>query len=152
MILIYSNLGEEIIQLLAMYNLLYTSNATIETNYDVLNQILSTARGNNEKLGITGMLLYSEGSFVQLLEGDKEKVQVTFKKICSDSRHENIEVVIEANATKRFFPQWQMGFKWLEKSDLLLIENHGNPDIKNYFKKSHPYKLLKLMSINYWQQ
>lgn len=135
-----------------MYNLLYTSNSTIEANHDILNQILQTARANNQQLGITGMLLYSEGSFVQLLEGEEDKVKETFDKISKDPRHYNIEVVIEATATNRYFPQWQMGFKWLEKSDLRQIENHENGDIKNYFRTSQPYKLIKLMSLSHWQQ
>lgn len=124
----------------------------MEADHEVLNQILQTSRVNNQRLGITGMLLYSEGSFVQLLEGDEEKVKETFNKISRDSRHYNIEVVIEANATSRYFPHWQMGFKWLEKSDLRQIENHENPDIINYFKTSQPYKLIKLMSMSHWQQ
>lgn len=107
-----------------MYNLLYTSSSTVEANHEFLNQILQTARINNQQLGITGMLLYSEGSFVQLLEGEEEKVKETFNKISQDPRHYNIEVVIETNAANRYFPQWQMGFKWLEKSDLRQIENH----------------------------
>lgn len=135
-----------------MYNLLYTSSSTMETDHEVLNQILQTARVNNQQLGVTGMLLYSEGSFVQLLEGEEEKVKEIFDKISQDPRHYNIEVVIEANATNRYFPQWQMGFKWLDKSDLRQIENHENSDIKNYFKTSQPYKLIKLMSMSHWQQ
>lgn len=135
-----------------MYNLLYTSSSTIEANHEVLNQILQTARVNNELLGVTGMLLYSDGSFVQLLEGEEEKVKATFDKISRDPRHYNIEVVIEANANSRYFPNWQMGFKWLEKSELLQIENHENVDIKKYFKTSQPYKLIKLMSMSHWQQ
>lgn len=135
-----------------MYNLLYTSSSIVEADQEVLNQILQTARVNNEQLGITGILLYSEGSFVQLLEGEEAEVKQTFDKISRDPRHHNIELVIEANATDRYFPQWQMGFKWLDKSDLQQIENHENPDIKNYFKTSQPYKFIKLMSISQWQQ
>lgn len=135
-----------------MYNLLYTSSSTREANHELLDAILQTARANNSRLGITGMLLFNEGSFVQLLEGDKEKVQETFSKISKDPRHYNIEVVIEASVNNRYFPNWQMGFKWLEKDDLKRIDNHENMDIKNYFKFSQPYKLIKLMSMSHWQQ
>lgn len=135
-----------------MYNLLYTSSATSEADHKVLDQILQTARINNLKLGITGMLLYSQGSFVQLLEGEEGKVKETFNKISLDPRHNNVQLVIEANATNRYFPQWQMGFKFLEKSDLQQIDNHQNLDIKEYFKRSQPYKLIKLMSMSQWQQ
>ncbi len=135
-----------------MYNLLYTSTATQEVNYEILDTILQTARQNNVRLGITGMLLFNEGSFVQLLEGEEEKVKETFNKISLDNRHSNIEVVIEANASSRYFPNWQMGFKWLEKADLQRIDKHENMDIKNYFKSSQPFKLIKLMSASHWQQ
>lgn len=135
-----------------MYNLIYTSSSTLEANNEVLSQILQTARVNNQQMGITGMLLYSAGSFVQLLEGTEEKVKETFNRISQDPRHHNIEIVMEANSANRYFPQWGMGFKWLEKSDLRQIENHENPDIKAYFKSSQPYKLIKLMSMSHWQQ
>lgn len=135
-----------------MYNLLYTSSSVKEANHEDLTLILQTARLNNQQMGITGMLFYSQGSFVQLLEGEEDKVKETFNKISQDPRHINIEVVIEANAANRYFPQWQMGFKWLEKSDLRQIETHENADIKNYFKTSQPYKLIKLISMSHWQQ
>ncbi len=132
-----------------MFNLLYTSNSTQETTQDILEAILKTARFNNSSENITGMLLYSEGAFVQLLEGDEYNVKNTFYKISRDPRHTNVEVIIESNASHRHFPNWQMGFKWLDRSDLKRIDNHENLDIKNYFKYSQPYKLIKLMSMSH---
>lgn len=135
-----------------MYNLLYTSNSTVQVNSGMLDTILLTARENNNREGITGMLLYSQGSFVQLLEGDEENVKKTFYKISCDTRHNNIEVVMETTASDRYFPDWQMGFKWLEKADLNRIDNHENKKIKDYFKCSQPFKLIKLMSMSHWNQ
>jgi hypothetical protein len=93
-----------------MIYLAYCSAATaLMSNADLI-ALLRTSRKNNEALGITGMLLYHEGSFMQVLEGEKEAVQSTYRKILIDRRHHNLIKMLDGPIEQRSFREWSMGF------------------------------------------
>jgi len=50
-----------------MHQLLYTSSTLRDFDDAQLENILAASRRNNPKLGVTGMLLYCEGGFMQVL-------------------------------------------------------------------------------------
>ena len=83
----------------------------------LLDEILSTARLNNLKKEITGMLLYHEGSFIQVLEGEEACVEALFAKISEDDRHKDANVVLRTHVCDRAFEQWSMGYKRTESLD-----------------------------------
>src|SRR5450755_914080 len=93
-----------------MYFLGYISKAT-ETGAAELEDIVKKARINNLKNGLSGLLLFRSQIFFQLLEGAKKDVFNIFPKIARDGRHENIEVLFEAEieGAPRIFPSWEMG-------------------------------------------
>jgi hypothetical protein len=99
---------------MAIYQLLYVSGATGEVTAESLADILATARRNNARLGVTGMLLYASGAFVQVLEGEETTVKDLARRISHDRRHRNFMVLVEHDAESRAFADWQMGFKQLE--------------------------------------
>ena len=71
----------------SMMQMAYMSFATRQFKMDVdnnVNAILEEARANNSEAGITGLLVYRNGVFVQLLEGEKEVVQRVLGKILLD--------------------------------------------------------------------
>ena len=78
-----------------MYQLLYISNAVNLMSNDELESLLGNARIKNHQLNITGMLVYLDGSFIQVLEGEKAVVKDSFKNISKDPRHNNIILVDE---------------------------------------------------------
>lgn len=80
--------------------------------------ILESARRNNAKNGITGMLLYANGTFMQVLEGVPEAVQATFAAIQQDVRHFNMFTLDELRVHQRQFASWTMGFHRVMGSDL----------------------------------
>jgi len=98
-----------------MYFLIYVSSATHEMNHEELAEILDTARKENAKSSITGMLLYKEGNFMQMLEGKKERVLKLYEKIKNDPRHKDVITVIEREEPIRSFPDWTMGFQDMQK-------------------------------------
>jgi hypothetical protein len=61
----------------------------------IVDDILQTARKANSLLGISGLLLYRMGHFVQLLEGDEEAVLKLYQKIQLDSRHKECKVLAQ---------------------------------------------------------
>lgn len=80
--------------------------------------ILESARRNNAQNQITGMLLYSNGTFMQVLEGVPELVKATFDAIRRDARHFNIFTLDELPVNQRHFASWSMGYHRVTGSDL----------------------------------
>lgn len=66
------------------------------------------AKINNASCGVTGLLLKSETEFLQCIEGPVKDVCITFKRICSDPRHYDIQVLEVKRILRRMFSQWTM--------------------------------------------
>jgi acylphosphatase len=95
---------------MALQQIIYTSAAVKDLNEVMLARILLSARKRNASLGITGMLLYDDGSFLQVLEGDKSKVESLLERIAEDPRHCRVMVLLERSIDSRQFQDWSMGF------------------------------------------
>lgn len=93
-----------------IYQLVYISAAENNFTEKELQQLLIRARQNNKILGITGMLLFHEGSFIQALEGKKELVEKLYEKIGQDQRHSETRVIFRGELKERDFDSWSMGF------------------------------------------
>lgn len=94
-----------------VYQLVYVSRACEKLDTHSLDALLSLARENNSNKNITGMLLYHEGSFIQVLEGAQDDVEALYDSIRRDSRHRNAIVVLRTEVADRAFDQWSMGYK-----------------------------------------
>lgn len=94
-------------------SLTYFSTATSAMSADDLRELLRRTRERNESVGLTGLLLYADGSFVQTLEGPDELVQETFARISRDPRHRSVSVALQEQVEERYFPDWSMGFREL---------------------------------------
>ena len=97
-----------------MIHLIYISSATrIPSEKDLL-ELLAQSRSRNIKQNITGLLLYRNGIYMQLLEGNKKDVHEIFASIQKDSINTGVAKLIEEGIIQRDFPAWSMGFKNLE--------------------------------------
>jgi hypothetical protein len=94
-----------------MISLTYMSTATVPYTDEQLTDLLSQSRENNHVAGLTGMLLYAGGHFIQTLEGDPDAVDTTFERIQQDSRHRNIYIALREEVETPVFPDWSMGFE-----------------------------------------
>ncbi len=92
------------------FQLIYSSAAAKDFNTEDLPALLEGARTNNSKLSITGMLLYHEGSYIQVLTGPKANVEPLFDKIEKDPRHTDTRVLFRGEVDERSFDDWSMGF------------------------------------------
>jgi Sensors of blue-light using FAD len=101
-----------------MYYLVYLSAATQWLNETELLKILSVSRINNSRNHLSGVLLYGNGTFIQLLEGDREQVRETFDRISNDDRYKGITQVANGELVERNFPSWSMGFKSVDSLSL----------------------------------
>ncbi len=94
-----------------MITLLYLSSATAQFSDADLVELLTRARLHNSRLGITGMLLYHDGNFLQVLEGEETSVRALFSKIAQDPRHHGVIKLLDRPITERVFSEWSMAFR-----------------------------------------
>ena len=97
--------------------LIYVSDL-VDADESALAAILESAVRHNLQNGITGMLLYAEGSLIQVLEGEEDAVQETYGRICQDPRHGHITCLQQEAVAERHFSQWSMGYRRLRAEDL----------------------------------
>lgn len=93
-----------------IYKLTYESNASVPFEKLGIDKILASARDHNKTLNITGCLVYHNGAFVQILEGDKTQVYDLFNAIAKDPRHKNVRLVSEEIDDERSFSNWNMAY------------------------------------------
>jgi hypothetical protein len=79
--------------------------------------MLKESNARNSEAGITGMLLYKDGQFMQVLEGPADAVTTTFHRISKDNRHHSINVIVQGAVQERRFPGWSMAFRDLNLPD-----------------------------------
>ncbi len=94
-----------------MYSLIYRSVAKDSFNKPLIYKMLSEARDFNASHGITGCLLYHQGQFLQLLEGEEKEVISLYERIKQDHRHEKVELLEEEEIGERIFSEWSMAFQ-----------------------------------------
>jgi hypothetical protein len=92
-------------------SLTYMSRAVGRFSEEDLQQILAVSRVNNQRDGLTGMLLYADEHFIQTLEGEEAAVDAAFTRIGADPRHRDVEVTLRDQVSERNFDAWSMGFK-----------------------------------------
>lgn len=112
--------------------------------------ILESAVRRNTEDGITGMLLYSGGNFLQVLEGPKDAVQATYDRICKDSRHRNTTLLLEQDIAERQFGSWSMGYRQLSAEDVARFPEHApyfQFGFKNDALKAKPGEARELLKL-----
>ena len=93
-----------------MIQLIYASAATTPFTPAALRLLLSKARARNTLYQVTGMLLYHDGAFLQVLEGPESGVEVIQRSIYKDPRHTNTRTLLQQTSSVREFKSWSMGF------------------------------------------
>lgn len=93
-----------------MHQVIYSSAAVAPFSEAALTELLDGARVNNGRLGVTGMLLYHEGSFLQALEGEEHVLDKLYEKIGADKRHHRVVALLRRQIDERHFEAWGMGF------------------------------------------
>lgn len=101
-----------------MFRLLYVSSAVKPFSKSELAELLVTSRENNGKQGITGLLLYKDGDFLQVLEGDETRVRALYEKISQDPRHTASSILFDEEVAEQLFAEWSMGFRDLGDSEV----------------------------------
>lgn len=95
----------------ALYSLVYTSEARALFDDSALDDLLQRSRAANHAKGITGILLFRRGRFVQFLEGPEGSVRALMNRIAEDRRHAKVRILIDGNPSHRQFGSWTMGYQ-----------------------------------------
>lgn len=95
---------------MGVYVWLYRSYEAQKTSTEQLMDILAVSRRHNGSTGITGMLLYDQCRFTQIIEGGQSDILALKDRILADRRHKDITTVYEGEENERVFAHWSMAF------------------------------------------
>jgi len=114
----------------AVHELIYVSAVVAPMSEHELAALLLKARANNKRLGVSGILVHHEGSFLQVLEGDPAVVEPLFARIGRDKRHHRTLVMRRGLIAQRTFGDWSMGFV---EADPRVVESL--PGFNDFFRR-----------------
>lgn len=92
-----------------MLQIIYASSASQPLDDEELQALFEVSKRNNEAAGVTGLLLYKDGNFLQLLEGEKNAVQTVYERVRKDPRHKDVILLHQESLRDREFVGWSMG-------------------------------------------
>lgn len=129
------------------YQMIYSSQATKPLTLEDLEEILEDARDGNERRNVTGVLVYVDGVFLQILEGERDQLVALMASIGRDPRHSSVKVFHEGEAAARMFGDWRMayvdatpeqmavwtGLPGTATMDTILTDIHGDPGRASQF-------------------
>lgn len=125
-----------------IYHIAYFSNSTTDLSISEMEELLITFRESNEKIGVTGILLYLDRCFLQIIEGAKENVTELFNIIQTDPRHDQILRIYSGTTQERTFKEWSMGFEPMTMTkykSMAGFNDLSNTDfVEKIIKTNHP--------------
>ncbi|WP_439135241.1 BLUF domain-containing protein [Pseudomaricurvus sp.] len=116
---------------------IYASTAKEKLEKNQIVSILEKARKKNSSINVTGMLLYDDGAFFQILEGKREVVEKLLVEISNDKRHDRIVKIIIEPIEERSFSEWTMGYSGATRSDLQKVDG-----LNDFFSKNRSFTEL----------
>ncbi|MDB5957408.1 BLUF domain-containing protein [Ramlibacter sp.] len=115
-----------------LVRLLYCSRA-VDTSPQAVESILQQSRQHNPPLGITGILCYGDGVFLQCIEGGRLQVSELFGAIRNDARHKEVALLHFEEISERRFGGWSMGQVNVSKlNSALLLKYSEKPELDPY--------------------
>ncbi|MEI7464605.1 MAG: BLUF domain-containing protein [Burkholderiales bacterium] len=124
-----------------LVRLMYVSRASNSVNQNELVAILKKSKSNNVGSGITGVLCFSAGIFLQVLEGGRSQVSALYNKIVNDPRHYEVVLLSYEEVSERAFAGWSMGRANLTGLNPALVMKYSETSLLN------PYAVSGKMSM-----
>ena len=115
-----------------LVRLLYASRA-VDSGAPAIESILAQARQHNPQSGITGILCYGGGIFLQAIEGGRMQVSALFGTILKDVRHKDVALLHYEEILERRFGGWTMGQVNVSKlTHTILLKYSETPELDPY--------------------
>jgi hypothetical protein len=124
-----------------LVRLMYASRAATAIDQEELQSILRHAQTANPKHGLTGALCFSDGIFIQALEGGRDAVNRVYLRIAADSRHKDVVLLAYEEIGERRFAGWSMGLVNLSRVNPALMLKYSE------CAKLDPYALSGKVSL-----
>ncbi len=123
-----------------MFQLVYCSTAVRLFRSEELDSLLAQSRKRNAEREISGLLVYHDGGFIQVLEGLESNVRGVFASILRDPRHHSVVTVLQQPITEREFAAWHMAFRHVRDAKDLPdgFSDFLNPNWRDDAFTSHP--------------
>jgi hypothetical protein len=96
-----------------MHRVIYRSRVARQVRFADAEAIARAAAERNQRVQITGLLLYTPSYFLQVLEGEQGAIRKTMQRIARDVRHADIQVLDEREVAAREFGNWGMAARFL---------------------------------------
>ena len=110
----------------SLFQIVYTSVASESFSMADLKELLKGSVHRNTQAGITGLLLYYDGTFMQTLEGEESVVIALFAKMSRDRRHHHVIPLIHAPINRRDFSESAMAFQDLDAPELRKLPGYSD--------------------------
>ena len=127
-----------------LVRLLYASRAAAPLTASVVESILAQSRQHNPRLGITGILCYSNDLFLQVLEGGRDEVCELYNTIVRDERHDHVRILSYEEIAERRFGNWTMGHVDVTTVNPSLLLKYAELPVLNPFSCSGKASLALL--------
>ncbi len=120
----------------SLVRLIYASVKDRYVDGPELKNILNVAQTNNKKSGITGILLFNGGYFLQALEGSRAHVNKLYQSITKDQRHQNFQIIEFIDVATRTWGNWSMKLVSISQQEERIYEKYSgqigfNPFVLN---------------------
>jgi hypothetical protein len=131
--------------------LVYISNRDASCSNDEIERILESCKKNNPSLDITGVLLYNDSKFIQLVEGDLKTLLSLYDKIKLDSRHNNPVLISCRPVKEKTFPSWHMASRKMDEDKMVKFKSNISNEDRIVFnnilegKEENGQKVLDLL-------
>ncbi|MFB0934712.1 MAG: BLUF domain-containing protein [Propionivibrio sp.] len=127
-----------------LVRLLYASRPAAPLTTAVVDSILAQSRAHNPRLGITGVLCYSQDLFLQVLEGGRDEVCELYNTIVRDDRHDHVRILSYEEIAERRFGNWTMGHVDVTTVNPSLLLKYAELPVLNPFNCSGKASLALL--------
>lgn len=119
-----------------LVRLMYASRATDAVTQDDLVAILKKSKASNPGVGVTGVLCFSGGIFLQVLEGGRSAVSTLYNRIAADPRHHEVTLLSFEEISERSFACWSMGQVNLQRLNPALLLKYSDKAVLDPFGTS----------------
>jgi hypothetical protein len=135
-----------------LHALVYVSTATNLLTLEQIEQLLQRAKVRNLELGITGVLLYDSGNFMQYLEGPLDGLIPVYQRIQHCSLHYGLVELLRWEIAQREFPQWSMGFRSVTAIGMTLPTDDSELLLKWLCMPPKPNSAASVLLTNFWNR
>ncbi|TVT43747.1 BLUF domain-containing protein [Hymenobacter setariae] len=111
-----------------MHHIIYLSRATKRPTDDELTALLAQARVANAQQNVTGALVYGDGQFMQIIEGEEATLAMLYARLLQDGRHEQVFKFADKPIAQRSFADWSMAFRPVSAAEFAELAGYVTPE------------------------